>query len=55
MRLLARTADAVCKQFASKALASYHWPVQPLDFLSGPPEIRTPDPLIKSQLLYQLS
>ena len=24
-------------------------------FLSGPPRIRTADPLIKSQLLYQLS
>jgi integrase len=27
----------------------------PLDFTGGPSETRTPDPLIKSQLLYQLS
>jgi hypothetical protein len=26
-----------------------------LDFAGAPSEIRTPDPLIKSQLLYQLS
>jgi hypothetical protein len=26
-----------------------------LEKLGGPPETRTPDPLIKSQLLYQLS
>ena len=26
-----------------------------LEKKSGPPETRTPDPLIKSQLLYQLS
>jgi hypothetical protein len=26
-----------------------------LDFIDGPSETRTPDPLIKSQLLYQLS
>src|SRR3989442_11582927 len=47
--------DAVCKQFASKPLVYYQLPVQALDFLSGPPRIRTADPLIKSQLLYQLS
>ena len=28
---------------------------QPLDFIGGPCRIRTCDPLIKSQLLYQLS
>ncbi len=28
---------------------------QPLDFYGGPSGARTPDPLIKSQLLYQLS
>ena len=26
-----------------------------LEKIGGPPETRTPDPLIKSQLLYQLS
>ena len=29
--------------------------LQVVDSASGPPETRTPDPLIKSQLLYQLS
>jgi hypothetical protein len=28
---------------------------QVLERFGGPPETRTPDPLIKSQLLYQLS
>ena len=28
---------------------------KPFDFFGGPSETRTPDPLIKSQLLYQLS
>ena len=28
---------------------------QVLEKFGGPPETRTPDPLIKSQLLYQLS
>jgi integrase len=28
---------------------------KPFDFIGGPSETRTPDPLIKSQLLYQLS
>ena len=46
---------AVCKQFASKPLVCYQPPVQVLDSESGPPRIRTADPLIKSQLLYQLS
>ena len=44
-----------CKPFASAALACYQGPAQLLDLPSGPPESRTPDPLIKSQLLYQLS
>ena len=47
--------DAVCKHFASTLLTCYQPPVQVLDFASGPPESRTPDPLIKSQLLYRLS
>jgi hypothetical protein len=29
--------------------------LQALEKIGGPPETRTPDPLIKSQLLYQLS
>ena len=29
--------------------------MQVLEKIGGPPETRTPDPLIKSQLLYQLS
>ena len=53
--LLTPGAPAVCKQIASSRLVSYQLPAQALDFLSGPPETRTPDPLIKSQLLYRLS
>ena len=37
------------------ALRSMHRSLKNLEKNGGPPETRTPDPLIKSQLLYQLS
>ncbi len=37
------------------ALRSMHKLLETLGIIGGPPETRTPDPLIKSQLLYQLS
>ena len=45
----------ICKQSASNLQGCYQLPCQLLGFENGPRRSRTCDPLIKSQLLYQLS
>jgi hypothetical protein len=50
-----RTERAQLKKLAEQVVCKTAKLSEGLERKSGPPETRTPDPLIKSQLLYQLS